>query len=81
MGVIETVVTQEPAAEIMTEQWAAMDAWLAAHPYGEQDENGIDVSLLRANPRMTPTERYRNHQRALQRVKKVRRAGTRLGIR
>lgn len=32
-------------------------AWLAAHRYGEQDENGIDLSLLRQNLRLTPTQR------------------------
>jgi hypothetical protein len=58
-----------------------MEAWLAAHPYGEQDENGIDLSLLRNNLRLTPTERYNNHQRALRLAKEVRRAGTRIGIR
>ena len=46
-----------PAAEITPEQRAAMDAWLAAHPYGEQDENGIDLSLLRKNLKLTPTQR------------------------
>ena len=46
-----------PPAEITPEQRAAMDAWLAAHPYGEQDENGIDLSLLRKNLKLTPTQR------------------------
>ncbi len=27
--------------------------------YGEQDENGIDLSLIRANLRLTPLERLR----------------------
>lgn len=27
--------------------------------YGEQDENGIDLSLIRANLRLTPLERIR----------------------
>lgn len=27
--------------------------------YGEQDENGVDLSLIRANLRRTPTERLR----------------------
>ncbi len=57
MGIMETVVPQEPTVEITPEQRAAMEAWFAAHPYGEQDENGIDLSLLRASLRRTPTER------------------------
>ena len=27
--------------------------------YGEQDENGMDLSLIRENLRLTPTERVR----------------------
>lgn len=34
-----------------------LEAWLAAHPYGDQDENGIDLSLLRANRKLTPRQR------------------------
>jgi hypothetical protein len=38
---------------------AFQDEWLRlhAHSHGEQDENGIDLSLIRANLRLTPTER------------------------
>jgi hypothetical protein len=32
--------------------------------YGEQDENGVDISLLRANLRLTPTERLRQGDQA-----------------
>lgn len=32
--------------------------------YGEQDENGVDLSLIRANLSMTPTERIRKGDRA-----------------
>jgi hypothetical protein len=28
-------------------------------PYGEQDDNGVDVSLLRENMRLSPLERLR----------------------
>jgi hypothetical protein len=28
-------------------------------PYGEQDDNGVDVSLIRCNLRLTPLERLR----------------------
>jgi hypothetical protein len=29
------------------------------HDYGEQDENGVDLSLIRANLKLTPLERSR----------------------
>lgn len=32
--------------------------------YGEQDENGVDLSLIRALLRLTPTERLRRADRA-----------------
>ena len=31
--------------------------------YGEQDENGIDLSLIRRNLRLSPTERIRRAER------------------
>jgi len=37
------------------EQWAIF--YKATHGYGEQDENGIDISLLRENLKLTPTQR------------------------
>lgn len=43
----------DPPRTLTDEQRAAMEAWLSAHPYGEQDENGIDLSLLRKNLRLT----------------------------
>ena len=41
-------------------QWAQWQAYTRG--YGEQDENGIDVSLLRQNLRLTPTERLQKLQ-------------------
>jgi hypothetical protein len=32
--------------------------------YGEQDENGVDLSLIRANLKLTPTQRARQAERA-----------------
>ena len=32
--------------------------------YGEQDENGVDLSLIRENLKLTPTERLRKADRA-----------------
>ena len=32
--------------------------------YGEQDENGVDLSLIRENLKLSPTERARQGDRA-----------------
>jgi hypothetical protein len=32
--------------------------------YGEQDENGVDLSLIRSNLELTPTERVRKGDKA-----------------
>jgi hypothetical protein len=65
------------ASEEPTEaERAAAEAWIAAHPYGEQDENGIDLGLLRRNLRLTPTERLERLQAAangMRRLKNARR--------
>jgi predicted nucleotidyltransferase len=45
------------------EQWAWFQAY--THGFGEQDENGVDVSLLRENLGLTPTDRLRKLQRFL----------------
>jgi hypothetical protein len=34
------------------------------HYYGEQDENGIDLSLIRENLKLTPLERIRRGDQA-----------------
>jgi hypothetical protein len=43
--------------------------------YGEQDENGVDLSLLASNLRLTPTQRLQKHQQALKLVLEMDRAG------
>lgn len=43
-------------------------AWLAAHPYGEQDENGVDISLLRENLKLSPKERLAKLQHVLKTI-------------
>jgi predicted nucleotidyltransferase len=45
------------------EQWAWFQAY--THGFGEQDENGVDVSLLRENLRLTPTQRLEKMLRNL----------------
>lgn len=56
-------------------------AWLAAHPYGDQDENGVDLSLLRENLKLTPEQRWLKHQRALRTILEVKHAGERARLR
>lgn len=45
-----------------------MEEWIrqncGPHQYGEQDENGVDLSLIRANLTLTPIERLRKGDRA-----------------
>jgi hypothetical protein len=58
----ERAAGPEPLAEepedrlgMTPEQWQRFQE--ATRGYGEQDENGIDLSLLRENLRLTPTQR------------------------
>ena len=44
------------------EQWARWQAYTRGH--GDQDENGIDLSLLRENLKLTPAQRLEKLQRA-----------------
>jgi hypothetical protein len=48
-----------------SEQRQKLEEWLKAHPYGDQDENGIDLSLLRANLRLTPRQRLEKLEQLL----------------
>ena len=40
----------------------------------EAEAYGIDISLIRANLRLTPTERLRQHDRTLTTIEKLRKA-------
>jgi len=75
--VMDTLTPTTPEAEDhlgMTDaQWAQWQAYTRG--YGEQDENGVDISLLRENLKLTPTERLQKHQKALRLYWEVRRAG------
>ena len=58
------------------------DEWLASQPkWGDQDENGIDLGHLRANLKLTPTERIQKLQRHIEVVMEVRRAAYNAGLR
>jgi len=48
-----------------------IEKYLSEHPYGYQDENGIDLTLILANLRMTPDERVRQAQQAAQQMARM----------
>jgi hypothetical protein len=45
--------------------------YIREHPYGYQDENGIDLSLIRANLQLTPDERVKQAQKAAQQLARM----------
>jgi hypothetical protein len=48
--------------------------------FGYQDEYGIDLATLYANLQLTPAERLDQHQKALEMILEVRRAGRAAGL-
>ena len=60
-------------------QWERFKA--STRHFRDQDENGVDLSHLRANFRLTPTQRLEKHQQALALFREVRRAGIAAGLR
>ena len=52
----------------------------ATRGYGEQSESGVDISLLRENLELAPTQRIEKMRRALALVKEVRRASIADGL-
>jgi hypothetical protein len=60
------------------EQWKRFQEY--THGYGDQDENGIDLSLLRENLKLTPTERLANLESAVLFVKDLQIAGAKARI-
>jgi len=48
--------------------------------FPEQDANGIDLTLIRANLRLTPAQRMEKHDRALRFMLELRRSGRRAGL-
>jgi hypothetical protein len=47
----------EDRLDMTPEQWEQFQAFTRG--FGEQSESGVDISLLRANLKLTPTERLR----------------------
>ena len=60
-------------AHLTEEQWEQVKR--ATTGYGEQGANGYDLSMFRANLRLTPTERIQKMQRAHNFFVEVARAG------
>ncbi len=63
---------EEDRLGMTDEQWERFQAY--THGYGDQDENGVDLSLLRENLKLTPTERLKKllaNQRFLQETKRA----------
>ncbi len=60
------------------EQWMQFKTWTEGH--GDQDENGVDLTLLRANLELSPTERVEKMRRSIAIVREVRRAGAAAGL-
>jgi hypothetical protein len=54
------------------EQWRRFQEY--THGYGDQDENGVDLSLLRRNLLLTPTERAERIVRAHELLRELQRA-------
>jgi hypothetical protein len=59
--------------ELTASEWDALRE--LSNGYGPQDENGIDLSLIDRNLKLTPTQRLIQHDRALQLVQLLRKAG------
>ncbi len=60
---------------------AVKSAITASNPsFPEQDENGIDISSLRRNLLLTPTQRIEKMQVALKFAREIKRAGERAGL-
>jgi hypothetical protein len=60
------------------EQWARFQDY--THGYGDQDENGVDLSLLRENLKLTPTQRLANLEVGAAFVKELQIAGAKAKI-
>lgn len=61
------------------EQWATFKRVTSG--YGDQDANGVDLSLLRENLKLTPDQRLKKHHEALLMVLEVQCAASKAGIR
>jgi hypothetical protein len=49
------------------------------HSYGEQDENGVDLSLIRENLKLSPLQRLRRMDRGARAMEELRKHVRRIG--
>lgn len=68
---METPLAASQRTELTQEERLVIENWLGAHPYGVQDANGIDLSLLRENLKLTPTERLIRLERAANEIYEI----------
>jgi hypothetical protein len=61
------------------EQWAWFQEYTRG--YGDQDENGVDLSLLRENLNLSPTERVQKMLQGLRLKQEMEHAGRVAGLR
>ncbi|GAB4456727.1 MAG: hypothetical protein OHK0029_15210 [Armatimonadaceae bacterium] len=68
--------TEEPE---LNEETLAYIRWQEENPHiwGDQDENGVDLTRLRENLKLTPAERLRENGKALMLVRRLEEAGER----
>jgi len=73
-------MAEEPEDHLgMTDaQWEAFQKHTQG--FGEQDENGVDISLLRRNRRLPPAQRMERLMQALELDREMRRARTAAGL-
>ena len=77
---LQPVKEEEPEdhREMTDEQWAWFQEY--THGYGDQDENGVDLSLLRSQLSLTPTERLMRLEAGAEFVKELDSAGAKARI-
>lgn len=66
-------VQPEDRLDMNDEQWRRFQEYTRG--YGEQDDAGVDIGLLRSNLKLTPTERVERLRRCLEFDQEVIRAG------
>ena len=62
---------------MMPEEQTTPRKFFGPNHYGEQDENGIDLSLIRENLKLTPTERIRRADQARRQTMRLHEYGRR----
>ncbi|HVX83470.1 MAG TPA: hypothetical protein VH253_01510 [Phycisphaerae bacterium] len=63
--------------DLTPEQLAVLEKYCGPHHYGEQDENGVDLSLIRHNLRLSTEERLARASRARRDALRLREIGRR----